>query len=159
MENIEKIASICKVLSDNKAEDIKIVDCSKSSNIVNFFIIATASSVTHVKSLIDFCQEEILNNELFNINFRELYNTSKWQVLDFSEGFVHVFTKEERDKYSLEKLLSEKGDILTYEKLLKKNLKQEKSSKKEEKKKINSRKLDTKNKAKGHLSKLKRIKK
>lgn len=120
MELIEKLAYICKILNDNKAENIVYIDTSKKSNIVDFFVLATGNSVVHVKSLIDACYNEISKADIFNICFREGLNTSKWQVLDLEDGFVHVFTKEEREKYNIEKLLIESGNFMTYEKLLKK---------------------------------------
>ena len=137
MDYIEKLGYICKVLYENKAENILYINTSKNSNIVNFFIIATGSSVTHVKSLIDICYEEICKTEIFNINFREGFNTSKWQVLDLGDGFIHIFTKEEREKYNIEKLLSESGNTMTYAKLLKKIAALKVNDKKREREAVN----------------------
>lgn len=119
MENIDAIVEICKILDKNKAGNIIVIDTSKRANIVNFFVLATATSVTHIKSIIDKCYEEIANKEIFKVNSREGFNTSKWQVLDVGEGFIHIFLKEEREKYNLEKLLGEGGNISSFDKLLK----------------------------------------
>ena len=162
MEDFDKIVKICKILKDNKAENIICIDTSKSSNIANFFILATANSVVHIKSLIDFCYNEICENNIFDVYCREGFNTSKWQVLDLGEGFVHIFTKEEREKYNIEKLLGENKNTYSFDKLLK--IEQKNCKKlKESDKKVNrhEKKIDGEKKKKinNALSKISRAKK
>ena len=119
MEKLTQIVELSKVLKDNKAEDIVCFDTSKSSNVANFFILATANSTVHIKSLIEFVCEEVEKSGSFNVLNKEGLNTSKWHVLDLGDGLVHIFTKEEREKYNLEKLLGENGNVYSFEKLIK----------------------------------------
>ena len=81
---------------------------------------------------------------MFEYVSREGFNTSKWLVLDVGEGFIHVFTKDLRDHYNIEKLVNEGNNIKPYEKLKKDFEKEQKL----EDKKVRSIKLKQKVKLK-----------
>ena len=138
MEIIDKVLEVCKILDKNKAQNIIYIDTSKKSNIVDFFVIATASSIVHVKSLIDICFNELSTKQIFTTISREGFNNSRWQILDVGEGFVHIFTKEEREKYNIEKMVGEGGNIYSLEKLVKKQKKLKETQAKKESKKTKS---------------------
>ena len=96
-------------------------------NVVDFNIIVTATSTTHTKALADYVEEEVvkLNSSLELVN-REGFNLSEWIILDYGELFVHIFTKQKRELFSLEKLLNEGNNLKTFERIEKEEERQEK---------------------------------
>lgn len=103
----EKILAVLKklyeLLDQKKAENIVVLDLRKVSNYLDFFVIATALSTLHIKNLtqitIDLMEEENIK-PLVPIEFNF---ASGWQVLDFGEIVVHIFTQEKRELYEIEK--------------------------------------------------------
>ena len=129
----EIVLKICSFLQDKKADDISIADSVKMPNVASYNIIATATSTPHTKALADYVEVETLKlNEIDLIN-REGFNLSEWIILDFGEIFVHIFTKEKREHFNLEKLFNEGNNIKSFEKIQKVLIKQEKEKKEKEK--------------------------
>lgn len=147
----ENIFKLCKFLDDKKAENIIVFDTTKMSNVANYNIIATATSVTHTKALADYVEIESLKEKELNLLNREGFNLSEWIILDFDEVFVHIFTKEKRDYYNIEKLLSEGNNNKSFEKIKKELEKIKTEEKKKETKalKVKPDKVKKENKKKG----------
>lgn len=102
----QKVIDICNFLEEKKAEDIIVCDTTKMHNVADFFIIATGNSSTHINGICDYLEEKARENNYPSLE-REGFILSTWVVLDFDNVLVHLFTKEEREKYSLQKLLSD----------------------------------------------------
>lgn len=136
MKFTQEVLNVCKLLEDKKAEDIVVSDTAKISSVAKFFIIATASSITHTKALADYLEHELEHINLNVVN-REGFNYSEWIVLDLDEILVHIFTKQKREYYNLEKLITEGSNTKSYDKIKKSLIKQEK----EQKEKLNNQKL------------------
>lgn len=140
----EVVLKLCEYLEDKKAENLCIADTTKMANIANYNIIATATSVTHTKALADYLEEQVLKNKDCSLVAREGFNFSEWIVLDFNEIFVHIFTKEKREYYNIEKLFNEGNNIKTFDKVKKDLEKQAKTAK--DKEKLELKKAELKNK-------------
>lgn len=118
MNNVsKKIYDLCCLLEDKKAEDITVCNTEKLPNAVNFYVLATATSCVHAKSILDYVEQQIQEKELFLYSLRDGFNTSNWLVLDVGEGFIHIFTKELRERYNIEKLVNEGNNVRSFEKL------------------------------------------
>ena len=102
---------ICKILEDNKAENINLIDISYISNLGDYFIIATANSTVHNKALVDKIEEEgeKLGSKVLR---RDGIADGRWMVLDFGALIIHLFTPELRDFYHLEKIWNDGKNIL-----------------------------------------------
>lgn len=104
MEQSKVMAKIAyNALDDKKGEDIKIIDISKVSVLADYFIIANGTNSNQVTALVD-CVEEELAKEGFHAKQREGYGLGNWVLLDFGEVIVHVFDKENRLFYDLERI-------------------------------------------------------
>ena len=109
MENItsEKLASVmARILDDNKAKDIVILNVANVSSLSDYFIIATGSSTPHIRGL-----TENLRKKIKDIFKRlpmgdECEKQSKWNLLDYGEVVVHIMSQEQRDIYKIEKFWS-----------------------------------------------------
>ncbi len=104
MEQSRKMAKIAyEALSDKKGEDIKVIDISEISVLADYFIIANGTNESQVRALVDNVEEQ-LGKAGFDAKQREGYGSGSWVLLDFNEIIVHVFDKENRLFYNLERI-------------------------------------------------------
>lgn len=92
-----------EALEDKKAEDIKIIDISEVSVIADYFIIAGGSNRSQIQALCDNVEEK-LGRAGFASRQVEGYDTANWVLLDFGDIIVHIFDKENRLLYDLERI-------------------------------------------------------
>ena len=97
-------------LSDKKGEDIKIIDITGVSVLADYFIIANGNSDSQVNALVDNVEEE-LHKAGYYLKQREGRANSSWILLDFGDIIVHVFDKENRLFYDLERIWKDGRDI------------------------------------------------
>ena len=97
------VKKIADILDNKKAIDIKTIDIKENSTIADYFIIASGTSSTHVKSLADNLDEELKKEKIYT-NKIEGYDSGVWILMDYGEAIVHIFTSKERENYSLEDL-------------------------------------------------------
>ena len=90
-------------LSDKKGEDIKIIDITGISVLADYFIIANGNSDSQVNALVDNVEEE-LHKAGYPLRQREGQTSGSWVLLDFGDIIVHVFDKENRLFYDLERI-------------------------------------------------------
>lgn len=103
MTTLETARAAAKALSERKGIDIKLIKITNVSSIADYFVIATGSSTTHVKSLADNVEFR-LDNMGVSVSHIEGYRSDSWILLDYVDVIVHVFSEEARDYYSLERL-------------------------------------------------------
>lgn len=106
-----KIAeNIVKVLDDKKALDIKLLKTDKLTVLADYFVICTASSTTHIKTLSDACDKALTEAGEPPLR-REGYRSGGWVLLDFGCVIVHIFLDVMREFYSLERLWGDAEEI------------------------------------------------
>lgn len=119
MEPKELAREIARVLDEKKAVDIKVIETTEFTIISDFFVIASGTSNTHVKSLADELEYEI--KKRFSVAPEGIEGRATgWILLDYGSVLVHVFQKESREYYNLERLwvdarLLDISDIVTEE--------------------------------------------
>ena len=106
---IEIAEKIIKALDEKKGMDICMIATTQVTVVADYFIIVNGTSNTHVKSLADEV-EDALTKEGVNASHDEGKATG-WILLDYDSVVVHVFTKESREYYNLEKLWAD-GEIV-----------------------------------------------
>ena len=97
-------------LSDKKGEDIKVMDITGISVLADYFIIANGNSDSQVNALVDNVEEE-LHKAGYSLRQREGQASGSWVLLDFGDIIVHVFDKENRLFYDLERIWKDGKDI------------------------------------------------
>lgn len=97
---------IAEILDDRKAKDIKIINVNKKTVIADYFVIAGGSSRTQVNALADEVEYK-LGLDGIDPTRVEGRGDGSWVLLDFDSVLVHVFGRESRDFYKLEKLWAE----------------------------------------------------
>ncbi|MBU3840923.1 MAG: ribosome silencing factor [Candidatus Ruminococcus intestinipullorum] len=104
MERAKLMAQLAfKALDEKKGEDIKVIDISKVSILADYFIIANGNNESQVRAMVDSIEEE-LGKAGCELKQREGYDTGSWVLLDFGDIIVHVFDKENRLFYDLERI-------------------------------------------------------
>ena len=107
MERSKKMAKIAyQALDDKKGEDIRIIDISQVSVLADYFIICNGSNESQVRALVDNAEEE-LAKEGFQVKQTEGQGLGNWVLMDFGDIIIHVFDKENRLFYDLERIWSD----------------------------------------------------
>lgn len=102
--NSNKIAKLAiTALEDKKAEEIKVIDISDVSVIADYFIIANGTNRNQIQTLSDHV-EETLGRAGVELKQVEGYDNANWVLLDFRDVIIHIFDKENRLFYDLERI-------------------------------------------------------
>ena len=95
--------AIEKFLDDKKGRDIKVLHVEDVTSIADYFVVCTATSNTHVKALSGEVEYQ-LERRGINAYHIEGRDNNSWVVLDYCNVIVHIFNREARDFYNLDKL-------------------------------------------------------
>jgi ribosome-associated protein len=107
----KKIAELLKSLAeDKKAEDLILLDIAKISSLAHYFLICHGNSDRHVKSIAMHLMDEMKKRKMPAWHVEGLAE-GKWALLDFGPVIAHIFYKETREFYSLERLWGEAKEI------------------------------------------------
>lgn len=113
---MEKNVNMAKVahtaLEDKFGEDIVVLDINKVSVIADYFIIATGKNSNQLKAMADEVEEKLYACGL-RLKHSEGYSGSGWLLLDFGDIIVHLFDKDNRSFYNLERIWSD-ADVISF---------------------------------------------
>jgi len=98
--------NIVEILDDKQAEDILMLDIADLAPFADYFIIATATSDRQSKTLVETVVDTLRDQRIKPL-FIEGESRSGWQLIDYGEVIVHIFSPELRDFYRLEELWSQ----------------------------------------------------
>ena len=100
---LDKIINVAvNALNEKKAHNINAIEVGELTVIAEYFIIATATSNTHVRALADTVEEK-LTEAGFEPNHIEGKATG-WILLDYNGVVIHIFTRDTRDYYNLDRM-------------------------------------------------------
>ncbi len=102
-------AAIAYLLDLKKGKNIVTIDLAGKTVIADYFVIASAYSTTAVKALSNYVEDELAKRGIEPIH-RDV--DQKWVALDYGYVIVHVFYKELRDFYRIERLWEDGADEL-----------------------------------------------
>lgn len=112
----KKLEIIKNACEDKKGMDIQVLDIQEMSGIAEYFVIVSGNSSTQVSAIADEVEDKMAEAGFEPTN-KEGRNSMRWILLDFDDIIVHVFHKDEREYYNIERLWSnsdnfkDKGDI------------------------------------------------
>ena len=102
--NTKEIALLAiDALEDKKAEDIRIIDISEISTIADYFIIADGSNKSQIQAMADNVSER-LGRAGVTVRQIEGYQNANWILMDFQDIIIHIFDRENRLFYDLERI-------------------------------------------------------
>ena len=99
----ELAEAIAEVLDSKKGFDIQVIYVADKTVVAEYFVVCSGNTSTHIKSLVDETEFRIGERQLLPYHVEGKDNNS-WIVMDYSHVVVHVFTREAREFYHLEKL-------------------------------------------------------
>ena len=107
----EELANaIFEILEERKAHDVKVLHVEKKTVIADYFVLCTGNSSTQVKALADEVEYKTTIRGRTPTTVEGKDNTA-WIVLDYDSVIVHVFSREAREYYNLDKLYSGNVEI------------------------------------------------
>ena len=104
-----------RALEDKKAADISVIDIGHVSVIADYFLIASGENRSQVQAMADHVSET-LGKAGFVAKDTEGYQNANWVLLDFGDLIVHIFDRENRLFYDLERIWRD-GRQMTIEEL------------------------------------------
>ncbi len=99
----EMAKTACHALSEKKADDIKVIDISEVSVLADYFIIANGTNESQVRAMVDAAEEE-LEKAGYPVKQIEGTGNGGWVLLDFGDVIIHIFDRENRLFYDLERI-------------------------------------------------------
>lgn len=103
MEMLEIVKKAVAALEDKKAEDITVIDIHEVSSIADYFIIANGSNQNQLTAMQDAVDEAMYKSGLHARQIEGNQN-STWILIDYNDIIVHLFSKEDRLFYDLERI-------------------------------------------------------
>jgi ribosome-associated protein len=102
-EAVATARAAAEAISDKNGEDIRILDVSGLLVVTDLFLIASGTSTRHVKSLAEDAAHALRAIDRKPIR-REGFEHGEWVLLDYGDVVIHVFERETREYYDLERL-------------------------------------------------------
>ena len=106
----EYAVKIAKYLDEKKALDVKVLNVFNSTVIADYFVIAHTDSVPHLRALADDTEQEMGLKEGIAPTHKEA--SDSWTLLDYDSIIVHIFLKDARAEYKLEKLWADADEVV-----------------------------------------------
>ena len=100
---ISEIKTIVDAIEDKKGMDISVLDLSKVSDITDCFVICSGSNRSQIQALSDGVEEALGKKGLHHKGI-EGYDTANWILLDYGDFVIHIFDKDSRSMYDLERI-------------------------------------------------------
>ncbi|WP_040207910.1 ribosome silencing factor [Neobacillus jeddahensis] len=103
MDNQELLKIAVKAADDKRAEDILALNMKGISLIADYFIICHGNSDKQVQAIAREMKEKA--QELgYDVKRIEGFDEARWVLIDMGDVVAHVFHREERSYYNLERL-------------------------------------------------------
>lgn len=104
MDQSKEMAKIAfEALEEKKAGNIKIIEISDISVIADYFIIADGNNPSQVDALVDEVENKLAKHD-YKPKRIEGIKTCGWVLMDYGDVVVHIFSKEDRLFYDLERI-------------------------------------------------------
>lgn len=99
----EVLKFISDKISDKKGENITVIDISEMSVIADYFVIASGNNFNQIHSIADYIEEELAKLG-YKPDHIEGYANANWILMDYTDFVIHLFDKESREFYDLERI-------------------------------------------------------
>ncbi len=99
----ERVAWLAvEAAESKKALDVVTLDMQKVTLLTDYFVIGSGTSTVHVKAIAEAVEEKLAEAGVRLIH-REGVNGGRWVLLDYGDVVVHIFHRDEREFYDLER--------------------------------------------------------
>ncbi len=103
----KELAEVCyAVLDTKKGKDLAVICVRGRSDITDYLVLCSANSNTHVAALAGELEFRLGQRGVTPLH-TDGGNARNWQVVDYGTVMVHIFDREAREFYNLDKLYRE----------------------------------------------------
>lgn len=106
VNSYEAVKVAYKALDDKMGIDISVIEIGDVSSLADYFIIASANNPNQLKAMADEVEEKLFKVG-YKLSHSEGFQTKSWILLDFGDIVVHLFNKEDREFYNIERIWSD----------------------------------------------------
>ncbi|MGX0909723.1 ribosome silencing factor [Staphylococcus caprae] len=100
----EELLNIAVEATENKkAEDVISLNMQGISDMTDYFVVCHGNNERQVQSIARAVKEAVLEQNI-DVKRMEGYNDARWVLIDLANVVVHIFHKDERNYYNIEKL-------------------------------------------------------
>lgn len=99
----DMVKTAYEALDEKKGNDIVILDIAEISTLADYFVICDGGSESQVHALTDNVEEKMHAAE-YHQERREGHRSSTWVLMDYEDVIVHIFDRENREFYNLERI-------------------------------------------------------
>ncbi len=110
MEDKELLKSLVSALEDKKAEAVKVIDITGLSVMTDYFVITNAANQPQMDALTDFALEAFAKAGVEEVKV-EGNSASGWILMDAANVILHIFSREARDFYNLERIWKDGKEV------------------------------------------------
>lgn len=110
----ELTVAIAKAISEKKGEDILMIHVEAKTTLCSYMVIATAGNMSQVKAIAENVEEKIEKQFELSPTRIDGKTEGRWSVIDYGDVIVHIFERETREFYRLERLWQENCEVETY---------------------------------------------
>lgn len=104
MTNQGELARLAvRALEEKKAEDIRVIDIREISILADYFVIANGTNPNQLQAMVD-SVEEAMAKAGQHARQIEGGQHSSWILMDYGNIIIHIFSKEDRLFYNLERI-------------------------------------------------------
>ncbi len=110
MESLQLATRIAQILDKKKAHSLKVLKVEDLTALTDYFVIATGSSTTQVRSLAEEVEFQMEQEGVKTLR-SEGFESKSWVLLDYGSVIVHVFYPEAREFYDLDHLWADGEEV------------------------------------------------
>lgn len=110
LTSLEMVNTAVSALNEKKARDIKVLKTEELTTIADYFVICTANSTTHIKTLSDEVTKALEDRGENPLRI-EGHRGGGWVLVDFGCVVVHLFLKDIREFYAIEHLWNDAPEV------------------------------------------------
>ena len=103
--------TIYNAIDDKKGVNTRILDISAITTISDYFIVTSGNNYNQVRAIADNVEEELLKKHGMRPERVEGYNNGEWILLDYIDYVIHVFDREQRLFYDIERIWRDGKEI------------------------------------------------
>lgn len=106
MSSLDLVKKINEIIEEKKGEHVRIINISDVTTIADYFIIASANNPNQLTAISDEIQDKLGKEGILARSIEGMRNAG-WTLLDYQDVVVHLFLKEERAFYDIERIWSD----------------------------------------------------
>lgn len=115
MESLKIIKIAANAINEKKGREISAIKIGDLTVLADYFLLCTANSSTQVRALCDEVEDKLEENGIRPHHIEG--KATGWVALDYGSVIIHIFGRNEREFYDLDKMWSD-GETVDLDKIL-----------------------------------------